>query len=101
MTAVDVDVDVTVLEDLDFAITCTILVEQGVQVSKAWRAITRSGPCGEAAVTSITCRVCKSPGYCCDTHRALIASSPVLACAFCNTRAPGIALFDFALLGAA
>jgi hypothetical protein len=87
------------LGDLDFAITCTMLVQRGVDLGFGWISVLKPLPCGEPAVSLITCGVCKATGYCCESHRALVASSPRLFCFGCQTTAPGVDLFEFTPIG--
>jgi hypothetical protein len=96
-----VDVDLTVLEDLEFAPACEMRIGYVVRVGGLVVPLGTSKPCGEPAVSLIRCRVCGKTAYICEAHRAEILTVPAVACGPCRTEAPALQLFEFTPIGGA
>lgn|GEM_PF-5029277 len=90
------DVDVTVLEDLDWDVPCSL---RTVELLFGLIPVSTEPACENAARWSVRCRACSAVGLSCEEHRVALIADPRSFCGVCRTKAPGGVLWEFTPYG--
>jgi len=83
------DVDLTVLEQLDFPIKCDMRVQTALGIFRG----PMSRECEKKASYILACRWCAKSGPCCTEHGLQVQSSSAIVCTACGKHGAGIVMF--------
>lgn len=96
--APDVEVDLSVLEELDFSPACEVRHFEVLSVLGFLIPVPKEPPCPNEAEWLLTCKGCGFKLLCCDSHLSFVMQCEPVTCGLCPLTGTGCDVYRFAPL---